>query len=96
MKDRGAVIEQRLDVDELPRPVPFLEDALAQRKAIWPQGFGTMRAGQVLRAGSAKHALPFGRWWRLIQTDQDLTQLDPSVRLDHDDLTALQGGAAFR
>ena len=32
VEDRGTIVEHRLDVDELPGPVPFAEDALAQAK----------------------------------------------------------------
>ena len=39
VEDRGAAIEQRLDVDELPRPVPLPEDLLTEGETTRPQFF---------------------------------------------------------
>ena len=98
MKDGGTVIEHRLDVDELPGPVPFPEDPLAERKAVGPHGFGVPGASQVFRAGRPDYPLPIGGWDRggPIEREEDLTQLDPPIRLDHDGLTAPQRTVALR
>jgi hypothetical protein len=56
MKDRGAVIEHHLDVDQFPRPVPLLEDATAEQEAVRPHHLGAPRTGQVLRTGRAEHS----------------------------------------
>ncbi len=37
VEDRGAAIEERLNIDELPRPVPFAEDLLTEAEATRPQ-----------------------------------------------------------
>jgi len=58
MEDCGAAVEQRLDVDELPRPVPLLEQTLAECEATRACLLRALRAGQVLRAGQAKYVRP--------------------------------------
>jgi hypothetical protein len=72
MEDRDTAVEQRLDVDELPRPVLFLEDTLANGESIRQDRFRATGEGQVLRAGAAKHSCSNRRYWRLSQPDQDL------------------------
>jgi predicted GIY-YIG superfamily endonuclease len=37
VEDRGAAIEERLNIDELPRPVPLAEDLLTESEATRPQ-----------------------------------------------------------
>jgi predicted GIY-YIG superfamily endonuclease len=37
VEDRGAAIEERLNVDELPRPVPLAEDLLTEHEATRSQ-----------------------------------------------------------
>ena len=37
VEDRGAAIEERLNIDELPRPVPLAEDLLTEAEATRPQ-----------------------------------------------------------
>jgi len=53
MEDRGAAVEQRLDVDELPRPIPLLEHTLAESEAIRACLLRALGVGQVLLAGQA-------------------------------------------
>jgi len=108
MEHRGAVIEQRLDVDELPRPIPVLEHTLAESEATRAYLLRSVRAGQVLRAGQAKYALPVNRGSRFgilarrasrrraIMRDQNFSQLQAAMRLDHHDLAPLEGGVALR
>ena len=37
VENRGTAIEERLNIDELPRPVPFAEDLLTESEATRPQ-----------------------------------------------------------
>jgi hypothetical protein len=95
MEDRGATVEQRLDVNEFPGPVRFLEDAPAEPVLIRPEGLGTMGLGSVLRSGESQHPGPLGRSRSFLQADQDLAQLDSTIRRDHDELTTLQWGGVI-
>jgi hypothetical protein len=48
MQDGRAAIEKGLDIDELPRPIPFLKDSLAEGKTTQSCLFGAARARQVI------------------------------------------------
>ena len=104
VKDRRAAIEQRFNVDELPRPVPLPEDALTKGKATWPQFFRIPRSRKVVGAGDAKHcAVNRGRGRKraprfllaCLQGDQDLSEFHPPVRPDDDRLASLESRAAI-
>jgi len=108
MEDRGAAIEQRLDVDELPRPIPLLEHVLAEREATRSCLLRAVRSRQVLGAGQAKYPRPVNRGRRsgivdgrpgrrrAVMRDQDFSELKAAMRLDHHDLAPLEGGVALR
>ena len=93
LDDRDALFQQRLDVDQVPRPALILEDAPACREAIRPARLGASGSVQVGRAGRADHPLPIDALRRagLVQGDQHLAQLDPPIGLDHDGLAAPSG-----
>jgi hypothetical protein len=55
MEDRGAAVEKRLDVDQLPRPISLVEDTLAKRKAIRPRLFRMLRLREIPGIGQAQH-----------------------------------------
>jgi predicted GIY-YIG superfamily endonuclease len=42
VEDRGAAIEERLNIDELPRPVPLAEDLLTESEATRSQFLCTL------------------------------------------------------
>ena len=98
MQDGGAVVEHRLDVDQLPGPVAFAEDPLAECEAFRPHGLGMPRAIQVFGAGRPDDALTIDGRGLVgpIQREEDLTELDPPIRLDHDGLASIQRAVAFR
>ncbi len=98
MQDGGTVIEHRFDVDELPGPVPFPEDTLAECEAFRADRFGVPGAYHVIRTGRPDHSLPVGGRDRVgpVQRQEDLTQLDPPIRLDHNRLAAPQRTFALR
>jgi hypothetical protein len=54
-------IEQRLDIDEFPRPVAAFENALTSRKLSGTLGQGRFRACQIVGASGAKHSCLAGR-----------------------------------
>jgi hypothetical protein len=60
VEHRGAAIEQRLDVDEVPRPIPLLEDLLTKGKATRPRCFRSPGLRQVICVGHAQHARRVG------------------------------------
>ena len=114
MEDRDAAVEQRLDIDELPRPIPFLEHTLTESEATrayllrGPSGPGPPgRPGEERSAGQPKepgriHRRPAEArviaFWaaRAIMRDQDFSELQAAMRLDHHDLAPLEGGVALR
>ena len=55
MKYRRAAIEQRLDVNQVPRPVSLAEDLLAECEATRAQLLRGPRARQVVGTGHANH-----------------------------------------
>jgi hypothetical protein len=96
MKHRRAAIEQRLDVDERPRPVSLAEDALTEGKTTGSRFRGVARAHQIVRAGQANDVLRVDgttcdailavrRRRSTIQYAQDFAKLEPAVRLDDDE-----------
>ena len=56
VEDRGAAIEERLNIDELPRPVPLAEDSLTEGEATRPQFFRDLRERKIVGTGHAEHA----------------------------------------
>jgi hypothetical protein len=95
---RPAAVQQGLDVDQLEGPDPFVEDATARGEASLSVVLGQSGAFQVLGAGGAEH--PRGsvtRCWahlfrRRLDLQQDLAQLAPAMRADHDLLATLVPG----
>jgi hypothetical protein len=57
MEDCCVFIQQRLDVDELPRPVILLEDALAEREAIGTQILSPSRTSEIVGVCKTQDAL---------------------------------------
>src|SRR5262249_6767924 len=49
-----------------------------------------MGLGSILRSGESQHPGPLGRCRGFLQADQNLTELDSTIRRDHDELTTLQ------
>jgi predicted RNA binding protein YcfA (HicA-like mRNA interferase family) len=110
-----ALVQKRLDVDQLTRPILFREDTLAEIEA---SGFRLVRArgsGQILRRGAAEDPRLIGHGNRtgglegcpivitvlsrgggFIETDQDLSELDPPIRLNHDNLASRRSRARLR
>jgi hypothetical protein len=56
VQDGGAAIQERLDVDELPRPVSLAEDSLTEGEAIRSQFFRGPRERKIVGTGHAEHA----------------------------------------
>jgi hypothetical protein len=95
---RPAAVQQGLDVDQFEGPDPFVEDATARGEASVSVLFGQSGALEVIGAGGAEH--PRGpvtrRRARLflpgLDFQQDLAQLAPAMRADHDLLATLVPG----
>jgi hypothetical protein len=98
VEDRGLIVEQRLDVHELPGPVFLAQDALAERETIRPDRFDMPRTGQILRASGSEHALLIEGRGRVgfVKREQHFTQFDPPIRADHDRLTSSQQTTTLR
>ena len=58
---RDAVVQQGLDVDQVPGPALLLEHATADLVAIGPAGLGALRSIQVVRVGRPDHPLLIDR-----------------------------------
>ena len=97
---RDAVVQQGLDVDQVPGPAFVLEHATADRVAIGPAGLGASRTIQVVRVGRPDHPLLIHRLGLggavVVQRDQDLAQFDPAIGPDHHGLAATERPAAVR
>jgi hypothetical protein len=95
---RPAAVQQGLDVDQLEGPDPFVEDATARGEASLSVVLGQSGALEVIGDGGAEQ--PRGavtrRRVRLFRAgldfQQDLAQLAPSMRADHDLLATLVPG----
>ncbi len=56
VEDRGAAIKERLDVDELPRPVSVAEYSLTEGEASRSQFFRGPCERKIVGTGHAEHA----------------------------------------
>jgi hypothetical protein len=62
MEDRLALLQQRLNVDELPRPVILVQDLLAESEAIGARVLRLLCAGQIVGIREAEDEMVDVRW----------------------------------
>jgi hypothetical protein len=96
VEDGSALIEQRLDIDQIQGPDTVPEDLLADGEVTRSLQRGLSSALQILGAGCPEHPGRADlrrerccslRWGAL---EENLTQLGSAMRSDDDDLTSLQ------